>query len=188
MKCVEKIVDCYPRLSPWSMYCCIACLGCTDCSVMCACLPAFCCWRWIVWCVRVSCIDSDVMFILGLNCEVLWASLVGLGTIQVLRIIIIKIQAHKMLKRRLFTMTIQNVLIVGVIPLYKRQKYSWRAEMKMYLSSCGVANKAVRQLKPDPAARASASSCQSVTSTLCSRRWSNFSDSVHTVIWWITIV
>ena len=25
-----------------------------------ACLSALCCWRWIVWCMLVSCIDSDV--------------------------------------------------------------------------------------------------------------------------------
>ena len=30
------------------------------CSRMCTCLPALCCWRWIVWCMHVSCIDSDV--------------------------------------------------------------------------------------------------------------------------------
>ena len=42
------------------MYSCIACLGCTDCSRRRACLPALCCWRGIVWCMRVSCIDFDV--------------------------------------------------------------------------------------------------------------------------------
>ena len=43
------------------------CSGChriqlmhTDCSGMCACLPAPCCWRWIVWCMHVSCTDSDI--------------------------------------------------------------------------------------------------------------------------------
>ena len=58
--------DMFPR----SMYCCIACLGCTDCSRMCACLPALCCWRWIVWCMHVSCFDSDVH-----SCFELWSAL-----------------------------------------------------------------------------------------------------------------
>ena len=52
------------------MYCCIACLGCTDCSGMCACLPALCCWHWIVWCMHVSCIDSDVH-----SCLELWSAM-----------------------------------------------------------------------------------------------------------------
>ena len=52
------------------MCCCIACLGCTDCSGMCACLPALCCWRWVVWCVRVTCVDSDVH-----SCFELWSAL-----------------------------------------------------------------------------------------------------------------
>ena len=43
-----------------TMYCCIACLGCTDGSRMCACVPALCCWCWIIWCMHVSCPDSDV--------------------------------------------------------------------------------------------------------------------------------
>ena len=34
-------------MCPWSMYCCTACLDCINCSGMCACLPALCCWRWI---------------------------------------------------------------------------------------------------------------------------------------------
>ena len=55
---------------PWSMYCCIACLGCTDGSRMCACWPALCCWRWIVWCMHVSCVDSDVH-----SCFELWSAL-----------------------------------------------------------------------------------------------------------------
>ena len=54
------VFDCNHAMFPWSLYCCTACLGCTDCSGMCACLPALCCWRWIVWCMHVSCIDSDV--------------------------------------------------------------------------------------------------------------------------------
>ena len=52
-----------------SMYCCTVCLGCTDCSGMCACWPALCCWRWIVWCMHVSCIDSDVR-----SCFELWSA------------------------------------------------------------------------------------------------------------------
>ena len=56
----ECSLICNHEMCPWSMCCCIACLGCTDCSGMCACLPALCCWRWIVWCMHVSCIDSDV--------------------------------------------------------------------------------------------------------------------------------
>ena len=66
-------------LFPWSMYCCIACLGYTDCSGLCACLPVICCWHWIVWCMHVSCIDSDVHSRFELWSA--WASLVGLGTI-----------------------------------------------------------------------------------------------------------
>ena len=52
---------------------CIAALhvwGCTDCSGMCACLPELCCWRWIVWCMHVSCIDTDVH-----SCFELWSAL-----------------------------------------------------------------------------------------------------------------
>ena len=52
------------------MCCCIACLGCTDCSGLCACLPELCCWRWIVWCMHVSCTDSDVH-----SCFELWSAL-----------------------------------------------------------------------------------------------------------------
>ena len=58
---------CNHEVCPGSMYCCIACLDCINCSGMCACLPALCCWRWIVWCMHVW----TVMFILVLNCEVL---------------------------------------------------------------------------------------------------------------------
>ena len=69
------------------MYCCVACLGCTD----------------VPGCVHV-CLHFAVdvgssgvcmfpvlilTFILVLNCEVLLTSLLGLGAIKVLRIIII---------------------------------------------------------------------------------------------------
>ena len=37
------LLICNHEMFRWSMYCCIACLGCTDCSGMCACLPALCC-------------------------------------------------------------------------------------------------------------------------------------------------
>ena len=58
------------KMFPWSMFCCLACPGCTDCSGMCSCLPALCCWCWIVWCMHVSCIDSDVH-----SCFELWSAL-----------------------------------------------------------------------------------------------------------------
>ena len=51
---------CNHEMCPWSMYCYTACLDCINCSRMCACLPAFCCWHLIVWSMHVSCIDSDV--------------------------------------------------------------------------------------------------------------------------------
>ena len=35
-------------------------LQCINCSGMCACLPALCCWRWTVWCMHASCFDCDV--------------------------------------------------------------------------------------------------------------------------------
>ena len=70
---------CSHEMCPWSMYCSIACLDCINCSGMCACLPALCCWCWIVWCMHVL----NVMFIVVLNCEVLRASLVGLCIICV---------------------------------------------------------------------------------------------------------
>ena len=56
---------------------CLACLGCTDCSGMCACLPALRCWRWIVWCMHVSCTDSDVQ-----SCFELWSALSQSGWIR----------------------------------------------------------------------------------------------------------
>ena len=34
---------CNHEMFRWSMYCCIECLGCTQCSGMCARLPALCC-------------------------------------------------------------------------------------------------------------------------------------------------
>ena len=61
---------CNHEMCPWSMYCCSACLGCPDCSGMCACLPALCCWRWVVWCMHVWCVDSDVH-----SCFELWSAL-----------------------------------------------------------------------------------------------------------------
>ena len=42
-------------------------------------LPAPCCWRGTVWCMHVLCFDWDVHSCL--DCEVLWASLVGLGAV-----------------------------------------------------------------------------------------------------------
>ena len=48
------------ELYPSSVYCCIACRGCTGCPGMCTCWTALCCWRWIVRCMHISCIDSDV--------------------------------------------------------------------------------------------------------------------------------
>ena len=41
--CCSLYLICNHEMCPWSMYCCIACLGCTDGSGMCACLPALCC-------------------------------------------------------------------------------------------------------------------------------------------------
>ena len=57
-------------MCPWSMYCCTACPDCINCCGMCACLPALCCWRWIVWCMHVSCFDCDVH-----SCFELWCAL-----------------------------------------------------------------------------------------------------------------
>ena len=58
-------------MCPWSMYyCCSACLDCINCSETFACLPALCCWRWIVWCMHVSCFDCDVH-----SCFGLWSAL-----------------------------------------------------------------------------------------------------------------
>ena len=51
---------CNHEMCPRSMYCYTACLDCINCSGMCACLPALCCWHWIVWCMHVLYIDSDV--------------------------------------------------------------------------------------------------------------------------------
>ena len=48
----------------------LACLDCINCSGMCACLPALGCWRWIVWCMYVSCTDSNVR-----SCLELWSAL-----------------------------------------------------------------------------------------------------------------
>ena len=59
LRCSLDLI-CNHKTCPWTMYCRIAYLGCTDCSGMCACLPALCCWRRIVWCMHVSRIDSDV--------------------------------------------------------------------------------------------------------------------------------
>ena len=53
-------LTCNHEMCPWSMYCCVACLGGTDCSGMCACSSAFCRWQRIVWWMHVSCTDSDV--------------------------------------------------------------------------------------------------------------------------------
>ena len=52
------------------MSCWTACFDCINCSGMCACLPALCCCRWIVWCMHVSCIDSEVH-----SCFELWSAL-----------------------------------------------------------------------------------------------------------------
>ena len=52
---------------------CIAALHVWIALTVLGCLPALCCWRWIVWCMHVW----IVMFILVLNCEVLWASPAG---------------------------------------------------------------------------------------------------------------
>ena len=51
---------CSLEMCPWSMYSCIACFDRINCSGMCTCLPALCCWRWIVWCMPISCFDCDV--------------------------------------------------------------------------------------------------------------------------------
>ena len=61
---------CNLEMCPWSMYCCIECFDRINCSGMCACLPALCCWRWIVWCVHISCFDRDVH-----SCFELWTTL-----------------------------------------------------------------------------------------------------------------
>ena len=57
-------------MCPWSIFCCIAHLGCTDCSRMYARLPALCCWRWIIWCMHVWCFHYDVH-----SCFELWSAL-----------------------------------------------------------------------------------------------------------------
>ena len=41
-----------------------------DCSRMCACLPALCCWCWIVWWMHVSCFDCNLH-----SCFELWSTL-----------------------------------------------------------------------------------------------------------------
>ena len=68
--CCSLYLICNHEMFRWSMRCCVACLGCTDCSRMCACLSVLRCWRWIVWCMHVSCTDSDVH-----SCFELWSVL-----------------------------------------------------------------------------------------------------------------
>ena len=72
----------FREMFPWSMYCCIACLDCINCSGMCHVGLRFAvgssgvCWFHVL----------ILMSIFVLNCEVLWASLVGLGVLTVSKI------------------------------------------------------------------------------------------------------
>ena len=68
------VYDCYGALCVWFavMRCvpgpCIAALRVLIALTVLGC--ALCCWRWIVWCMHVSCIDSDVH-----SCFELWSAL-----------------------------------------------------------------------------------------------------------------
>ena len=68
--CCYLYLFCNHEMCPWSMYCCTAYLCCINCSWKCACLPALCCWRWIVWCMHISCFNCDVH-----SCFELWSAL-----------------------------------------------------------------------------------------------------------------
>ena len=49
---------------------CIAALHVWVAQVVPICFPALCCWCWIIWCMHVLCIDSDVH-----SCFELWSAL-----------------------------------------------------------------------------------------------------------------
>ena len=70
---------CNHEVCLWSMYCCIACVDCINCS------GVFACFLRLAVGVGLSgvgmCCVLIGTFILVLNCEVLWASLAGLGAV-----------------------------------------------------------------------------------------------------------